>query len=683
MSDYENPTRTFNDEPDKKDGYAKASITAAKIRERWDKGSKAVSAEQYQYAINHSFMRGDQWVYHHKSTNTIREVPRDPERVQVTANRLWPTSRIILAKVGRRELTFEVAPDSADDPHRIGAAKAEAAIEALRQRDNWESVRDELVRVCWEGGTALAALDWDAGAGQDLGTDEATGRQVGTGDIKTTVLAVTEACTEPGSRDIERGRWWIKATALPPEDVRCAYPAKLKQAPKADSSAALSAAQQRIFNDDSGPGSAIPLTLVLTYYERPNPENPKGTVAVVVNDQIVDGPHPWYFPFKDRLNVVCLRETKVHARWTGDTVVTAAVPLQAALNLSISSIEEHMKKAGNARLMSPMGALDHLDELTDDPGEVVEYVPVNGAAPGFLSPPQMPQWWIENPRMIEAMIDDILGVHDVSRGNAPPNIESGAGLSILAEQDDTPVGGLAKEVAGAFGRYATLVLETYAAKVTETRDAKVQVPGMGPRRMSWTGRDFLGQTTASVPLDAIMPTSKAASLQRAIQFQQFGIIPPNRPDIFARVAELHRFEDFTSKVNPDIEKAQQENHDIAAGQVCLPATFDDHKVHIDEHNAYRKSGSYRQLDDHTRQVVDLHVQAHELLAAEEAAKLQMQAMASPALAVAASADQPDMKTLEATHGIPAEDNAAPPPDGGTPPSPDQGPPDAAPQEQPQ
>ena len=47
----------------------------------------------------------------------------------------------------------------------------------------------------------------------------------------------------------------------------------------------------------------------------------------------------------------------------------------------------------------------------------------------------MPAWWQERPVDLREAIDDIMGVHDVSRGEAPSNIESGYGLSILVEQD--------------------------------------------------------------------------------------------------------------------------------------------------------------------------------------------------------------------------------------------------------
>ena len=79
------------------------------------------------------------------------------------------------------------------------------------------------------------------------------------------------------------------------------------------------------------------------------------------------------------------------------------------------------------------------EELTDYAGEVVPYNDGMQVKPDYLSPPQMPGWWIQQPAMVKEELDDIMGVHDISRGAAPANIESGFGLTILAEKDNTPI----------------------------------------------------------------------------------------------------------------------------------------------------------------------------------------------------------------------------------------------------
>jgi hypothetical protein len=111
--------------------------------------------------------------------------------------------------------------------------------------------------------------------------------------------------------------------------------------------------------------------------------------------------------------------------------------------------------------------------------------------PSYLTPPQMPAWWIDMPGRLADQIDDIMGVHDISRGSAPANIESGFGLTVLAEKDTTPVTRLSKETSRAFGRLMSMVLAIYEDKTKNskvTRRSLVRVPGNAPLTVIWNGR---------------------------------------------------------------------------------------------------------------------------------------------------------------------------------------------------
>jgi len=50
----------------------------------------------------------------------------------------------------------------------------------------------------------------------------------------------------------------------------------------------------------------------------------------------------------------------------------------------------------------------------------------------------------------------------------------------------------------------------------------------------------------------------------------------------------------------------------------MPALFDDHAKHIAQHNKERKTPAYELATAEQRQSIDVHIQAHETLAAEEA-----------------------------------------------------------------
>lgn len=611
-------------------------ITAGKIRSLYEASNKSIARELREFEIAKSFLANEQWVSWNRTTNSVASVPRDPNRVRRTNNRLTPSTRTIMAKLLRRALVFEVPPMGSDDATIQGARTAAAVLHHTHSEHKWEQLREEQILGAWQGGTGLLAVDWDPQAGTGLGVNPETGKEFGTGDIVCSALSIAEVATVPGTRDIERARWWIRAVALPPEEVRDRY--GLNALPQADVQGAVSPLK---FSGENTDEVKANLTLVLHYYERPFGKQP-GQVAVMVGDKLIDGPKPWPFKFKDRLNVVALRDIFVLTRWTGDAILWTAIPQQTGLNLSESSIAEHMKLAANARIAVPAGSIDDLDQFTDEVAEVFEYVPVGGQKPDWMSPPQMPAWWQQEPERLSRDIDDVLGVHDISRGEAPSGVDSGVALSLLAEQDDTPVGKFARASSEAWGRYASLVLSIYEQKVTggDQREARIDVPGQPPETRRWSGEAFKGQTTAVVPFDAVSPMSRTAQFSRAKTLWDMKII--SDPKQFARLAEMPGADDFTEGLDPDVAKARRENHALSLGEVLIPAPFDHHATHIAEHNRFRKSPRYEELTDDGRLLIDLHVAGHAAIEAEEKAKLVgMIEGGAPALAAGAHADEPD------------------------------------------
>lgn len=633
------------------------TISAQKVRDLYDKGTKSIRREQRDYWINRCFVSGEQWISWNSSTQRLENrVPRgaSSSRVLLSVNRLRTSSRTNMAKLLRRPLVFEVPPTGADDESDRGSRVAEAVLADRAREHHWEGLREEAAWTIWKGGTGFLCVDWDPRAGTPLGQTQ-TGKNFGTGDICESVLSIAEVATEPGSRDIERALWWIKAVALPPRDVQEMF--NLPKTPAADASSATSPLQFKLLQAD-GNDSRNELTLVLYYYERPSRKG-KGQVAVVIDGKIVDQ-GPWPFPFKDRLNVVAMRETVVEGRWTGDTILSDAISPQTARNMAESSVVEHMKLAGNARLAIPEGSIEDISTLSDEPGEPFGYVPMGGQRPDYMSPPSMPTWWIEQPERLDRIIDDILGVHDVSRGEVTQGgAKSGVALSLLAEQDDTPLGRFAKEMAEGWGRFASLVLEIYEDKVTETRKARVDNGGPRPELVEWTGKHLAGQTQAEVPLEAVQPRSRAASFQMALQLKQ---LYPDLPlTVFAAIADLPGQDDLIEGVDPNVEEARRENYEMALGIPIIPALFQNHKTHIAELNRFRMSARFGTLDKQTQDLFEMHAKAHEQLAAEQQVQQMAMQGVQPGMEQTAQANEP------APLGAPPGGPGGPPPGPGGPP----------------
>lgn len=625
-------------------------ISAAMVKELYRKGIDDIRWEVRNYWLNWSFVLGEQNItWDNRMARPDVLALTNPNRTNAVNNRLWPATRVLMAKLLRRPLEFDVAPAEPDDAAVGGARIAEAAINDTARQHRWEQLRLDNVWDTWLGGVACLALEWHPAKHQAVGETD-RGDQYGSGDISEYALSIAEIATEPGCRDIETARYWIRAAALPPKEVQDLY--RLEKTPVADASAMLSPLQQRLVDLGSESGGSPALTLVLTYYERPCGDS-EGQIAVVVGENVVSrGPWPFKFSDPNRLNIVRARETPMRRRWTGATVLTSSRSLQRALNRAEDSIDEHMDKVGNARPVVEEGSINQ-EEWDDDPASIVTVRHGTQFTPAYMSPPSMPDWWQERPVTLKGDIDDMLHVHDVSRGE-PVGAGSGVALGLLAEQDDTPLGALAKEFGEMWGRFATLVLETYADKVTDTRTAKRTKPGRLPEIIKWKGSDFAGQTVATVPPDAVAPTSRAQQFQKGLLLLDKGMFGrPGDPQTalrFAQYIDMPGAANLAVDLDPNVDKAERENHDMLTGNdIPSPAGFDNHAVHIATHNRMRMSAAYERADEQTRRIVDMHIEGHQASSGEELGKQVALGQVHPVLPTMAQGNEPP---LAGTAGTP-------------------------------
>ena len=575
-----------------------AHKTKPEVVERIEAAFEATAVARRSYIVNRAFLSGRQHVTWDSRLGDVTDIPAEDDRLRVTANRIWPASRVLMAALSRRPLQFQVMPDKADDASARASRLAEGILRTRVSDRGWERLRLDLLWGAWLGGTAGLAIDWDPASDRPLGMTE-TGRKYGTGDCVETAMTILDFAVEPGAIDAERAKWWARRESLPPKAVQARY--SLKDEPSADSRSG----RVPTTTDTTRQSPDPKLTTVTTYYERPCADS-HGKVCVVVGDEVVEK-GAWPFTFSDRLNLVVARETNVPGQWFGETVVTAAVPLQAAYNSAWSAVVDHTRKAGNARLLIPQSVVDMIDELTDDAGQSLAY-PDGAEHPTWLSPPQLPSYVIETPKQIAAELDDLLGVHDVSRGDAPGRVDSALGLTILMESDNSPLGSAAAEVARAFGGLASRLLATYSAKVRDTRSQRAySKPGQPAEQVRWSGKDLLGHTHAEVPVDALLPRSRSANNSLAMQMLQGGVVDPIGA---AKLMELPGIEDLLSALSPQVAKAERENHKMLAGRQAVPADFDD-QSHTDRHLSFMLSEQYELADAEVQGVINDHYRAHQ------------------------------------------------------------------------
>lgn len=617
-------------------------IKATDIAEKWRVADKALREDRRNFWYNLAFYQGHQWLWWNRDRNQVSQLdPRasDDERVRVTVNKIASRLDGLMGRLTKRALTFEVQASAADDATLTGARLAEIILEAARQDQHWEDVRTTNLQNKFFGATSAILIEWDPDASP---TDTITlqpNLEAEAGDIRLTPLSITEFTLQPGSKRPEDAQWAIVACALPPEQVKDRY--NLPEIPQSDASNDLSPFQRQMLAS-RGWEEKPELTTVLTYYQRPNTKRQEpGRVCTVVNQSIV-AEEDWPYPF-DRLPLVIFRQRQITMRWNGDTLLNDARKIQAPYNQIRSSILEHAKKAGNARMMVPFGSIPDIGAMSDEPGEMIEYYPEGGNKPEWMSPPQLGRWLTQEADRLEMELDDIMFTHAVSRGQAPGDRNSGLALSVLAEKDDTPLSITARDEQNGWSLCASLVLTMYAHKVTNSRTASMSLdPSLPPMNIPWSGEMLQGQTRATMPLDAAMPHSRVAMQQFIINLKQTFPEQFQGLDInaFLRLMEVPGASFLRDVMDDDVARAVDENHMMMMGEIALPRPWHDHAIHIAEHNRERNSRAFTFVDPEIEWVFAQHLQAHEMILAEEVARTSQLNAIMPGAAGFPSADRP-------------------------------------------
>jgi hypothetical protein len=614
--------------------------TAAEIAKKWDDCTSDMLDLRRNYSLNHEYFMGNQWIRWddtNASTAILELDSTDDAESRVTVNKIKPRTLSLLARLTRVPLAFEPRPHGSDQEAQRKAALERQVLEAEAHRSDWEQIRAETVLDALLGAVSAIAVEpdweWDTEPITLLETGEEV-RLPSRPAVRPTSLSALEFGLEPGTRKAKDARWWIRCTTLTPEQAQDRYDLDTPPPPDADS--AQTSVMHKALSNRRGGGlrANTKACRVLVYYERPTKRGP-GCVIHVVNKQIVQQSE-WPFKFRDRLNLQVFSQTPIGATWKAETILNDARQLQRGYNKAFTSINRHIGKADNARMILPMGAiLDDEDELSGDVGEIIRYDPNVGGAPQWMQAPQVPRWVRELIDKYEMEMDDLFSTHAVSRGQAPGDRNSGLALSILAEKDETPLGPMATNQQRGWQAVAEMVLSTMK-KLMDTVDQTRGEYGMPPMEVNdvvfntdqtvddvaWTAADLPDHPTVHVPLESVMPRSQAAIMEAMLRLAQ------SFPQMFAdlspaQLATVLRTPDtvaFATVKDAQVSLALWENTRMARGVGDAEVQVDewhDHDKHIANHNDFRASSAYRMLAPELQDYVDLHIETHEALMAEQ------------------------------------------------------------------
>ena len=274
-------------------------------------------------------------------------------------------------------------------------------------------------------------------------------------------------------------------------------------------------------------------------------------------------------------------------RFYTDSTIPDLIPLQKEYNRTRSQIIEAKNRMAKPQLIASRGSIDP-NKITSEPGLVILYTP-GFTPPSPLPLVPLPQYVIQElDRNVQDMAD-ISGQHEISKGQTPPGVTAATAISFLQEQDDTMLAEtIASMEAGIekIGRHMLCHVNAFW-----TAERKVRVLGENGIYETFvlSQKSIKKNTDLKIEAGSAMPRSRAAKQAFIMELGKMQWIDPNRAMRYLDMAETGR---IYEEMQLDTRHAQRENMRMALSEQVPVNNWDNHPVHIDEHNAYRKKQEF-------------------------------------------------------------------------------------------
>jgi hypothetical protein len=609
----------------------------------------ARSMIERQWYMNLAFFYGKQNVVQQRiAGNNVRLVtpPAPPWRSRPVINKTRKIIRTELAKVTSQQPSASVVPASSEDKDMFAAQAGEQIWDSIYRT---KQLRKTLRRTMWWTlicGTGYMKVYWDS-----AGYDELTGMP---GTIcyeqETPFHVFVPDLREP---DIENQAYVIHVSTRTVDWVKMRYEKSLSGR---NVDFAENVRQSNDILDDAF------LNLVGTNHMENNcvmvyevwikpgrsPQFPHGAMFTVVNDAVVQY-HDGY-PYQHNQYPFVKFEHIESGKFYGTSVIEDIISLQKEYNRTRGQIIEAKNRMAKPQWLAAKGSIV-TSRMSTEPGQVIEY------KQGFNPPVQanltpLPSYVLQELDRIQMDMDDISGQHEVSRGQVPPGVTAATAISYLQEQDDTVLSGTVQSIEYGMENVAKQTLSHVSQFWDVQRTVKVTGTDGSWDAVMFKGSDLHGNTDIRMEAGSALPTSKAAKQAWIMDMMKMNFIPPEEG---LRIMEIGGVEKLYESIQIDQRQAQRENlkmqnaapdlilqslqpkpqldemgqpvMDQATGQpmpemdpetgqpvqpvLVVPVnTWDNHAVHIEFHNRFRKSQAFDNLPEENKVLFEQHVQAH-------------------------------------------------------------------------
>lgn len=610
--------------------------------------------QERQWYLNLAFYFGKQNVQLMKSGSFATSSTRlytpaaPPWRARPVINRIRPTIRHELAQLVTNKPNAMITPASAEDRDMYAAMAGEQIWQNLYQDKKLKSVIRKAMWWTLVCGNGYIKSYWDANQGP-MGlrmSPDGTPSQGPVGDIcfnhETPFHILVPDLRE---EEIENQPFLIHAQAKSPEFVSMTFGQEALKQANGDAQDLLDETYLNMIGTQAL--NRQQSVLVLEVWIKPNrmPMFPEGAFFTIVGNRIVQGFQGW--PFVHGKYPFAKFDHIPSGKYYSTSLIEDLIPLQKEFNRTRGQIIEAKNRMAKPQLMAYRGSVD-VSKITTEPGQVVQ------VAPGYELPRPIPLQDLPSyvPQELDRILidwNDISGQHEVSKGQVPPGVTAATAISYLQERDESMLVPTFDSLEEGIEKVAQMSLSYVTQFWDMDRIVKVTGPEGSFDALTIKGSDLENNTDIRVEAGSSLPVSKAAKQAFIMDLMKMGFIDPNKG---LEVMEMGGINKIYEQIQTDQRQAQRENMRMAKvteetleqyrvqndemlaskpdafgmdemGQplpppILIPVnTWDNHKVHVEVHNNYRKSQAFENLPQESKALFEAHVQAHlQAMAAE-------------------------------------------------------------------
>ena len=618
---------------DVKQALAKAQKMPGDVEERVERAKKQIEKGSARRNECLEFWRGNQYVYRNKENWLVKqgvllgEGGKPRHRVRTTRNLIQPIVRNEVAAATQRVPSYQINP-STSDADDVNAARISQKV-AYYGFDAWDirRVTEQVVTFAIVADEGFAWPYWDSSLPPYLKDDDGT--VVGLGDVRVEVLGPNEVGWEPGVR-FEDSRFYIVRRAMSLDRVKTlpgfVKGTKIVADANADSMLGSSKETQN-------------MVMVTDYLERPCPEYPEGRRYCIANGKIITPPekYPLVDPNGEVLDEPLIHKLSYIVDPDNDRdigLVSSLLDSQRTINDCTNKQLEWKNLALMPQVFAPMGAFPKRQRLTDQPGAVFVYNPVNGLKPEWRQTPPIPSEL--SALKSEALID----MQRIASQNDQPADASGRALQVLIERDANARQAFLARLAEFHSRLMRHCLMLVAQHYTEPRLIKIN-GRFGPESIEdFVGAELRTQVDVTVFPESIEPRTRQKLEERVLAYADRKWVSPEKA---MAAIEMGTAADLIDSFELDVARAHRVIQKIIAGPEAflgeplqpgpdgtdVPSWMprpgiDNLAVHRSIFQDFAKTQEFELAEQAVREAVLLYLQGLDYMEQQEAAKQAMQ-----------------------------------------------------------